>query len=65
MNKFWTVTDGNTTHTNSRSSRYGTKKGAVDEATRRVEGGKTDEVYVLEAVALVRNKPNPVEVVEI
>lgn len=65
MNKFWTVTDGDTKHTNSRSSRYGTLDGAVSEAKTRIEGGRTDQVFILEAVREVRRAKNPIEVIEI
>lgn len=65
MNKFWTVTDGDTTHTNSRSSRYGTLEGAIHEAKTRINGGKTEQVYILEAVREVRRAKNPIEVIEI
>jgi hypothetical protein len=65
VNKFWTVTDGDTKHTNSRSSRFGTKQGAIHEATTRIQGGRTDEVFILESVAVVQIKKNPIEVIEI
>jgi hypothetical protein len=65
VNKFWTVTDGYTKHTNSRSSQYGTKQGAITEATTRIESGRTDSVYILESVGLVRKKSNPIEIIEI
>lgn len=65
MEKFWTVTDGDTLHTNSRSSRYGTKQGAISEATSRIQRGKTEQVYILEAVTLVRHPKQPIEIVEI
>jgi len=65
MHKFWTVTDGDTTHTNSRSSKYGTPEGALAEATRRIENGRAESVFILEAVRIVRKKQEPIEVIEI
>lgn len=65
LHKFWTVTNGDTSHTNSRSSRYGVKQDAIDEATRRIERGDTVDAFILESVALVQKKVTPIEVVEI
>jgi len=65
VNKFWTVTDGNTAHTNSRSSRYGTLQGAVSEATARIKSGRSEDVFILESVRLVRRIQQPVEIIEV
>jgi len=62
---FWTVTNANTTHTNERSSRFGTLKGAISEATKRIESGRTEEVVVMQAVRLVRVVQPHIEVIEI
>jgi hypothetical protein len=67
MFTFWTVTSETTHHTNDRSSRYGTEKAAIHEATTRIQGGRNvGGVYILKAVKFVRAKPAPeIEVIEI
>lgn len=58
---FYTVTDRNTEHTNSRSRRYATEEEALNEAKSRLERGSAnskDGVYVLKAVKLVQSQPN-------
>lgn len=66
MFTFWTVTNAEATHTNERSSRYGTEDGAISEATSRVESGRTDSVVIMKSVKLIRRKPQPeIEVIEI
>jgi len=65
MFTFWTVTNANTSHTNEQSSRYGTMKAAIAEATRRINSGRTTEVVILQAVRLVRTQRPEIEVLEI
>lgn len=64
-NTFWTVTNENTSHTNDRSSRFGTEKAAIHEATTRIENGRTDSVVILKSVKIVRKRRDPIEVIEI
>lgn len=65
MNKFWTVTDANTTHTNSRSQRFPTVEDAIHEATGRIENGRADSVYILECIKVVKRAPTPVTVEDV
>lgn len=66
MFPFWTVTNADTTHTNDRSSRFGTESGAISEAQSRIIGGRTDAVVIMKAVKLVRQKPLPeIETIDI
>lgn len=63
MKKFYTITDANTEHTNSRSTKFPSYEAAIESATSRINGFRSDEVYILEAVAVVRKVAIPVEVV--
>ena len=66
MNTFWTVTNETTKHTNDQSSRYGSEKAAIHEATTRIETGRTEAVIILKAVKLVRRRPAPeIETIDI
>lgn len=62
MEKFWTITDSNTTHTNSRSERFTKVDRAVDSAKERLRSGRSNEVVILEAVAVVKFSPIPIKV---
>ncbi len=63
--EFWTVTDETTNYTNQRSSRFLTLQGATNEATIRIESGRTDGVYILKAVQLMRRRTNPIEIIDL
>ncbi len=66
MFPFWTVTNENTSHTNERSSRFGSEKAAISEATSRIQSGRTESVVILKAVKLIRRRPQPeIETIEI
>jgi hypothetical protein len=66
MFPFWTVTNANTSHTNERSSRYGSEENAIHEATERIKSGRTDAVVIMKAIKIVQRKtPPPIEVLEI
>lgn len=68
MNKFWTITDSDTTFTNSKSRKFYAFDDAVSAAKLRITNNTTSEVTILEAVAVVRPTrptPPPMEVVSI
>lgn len=64
MQKFWTLTESNTEHTNSRSKRFSSLDEALATASRLVESGKSKEIFVLVAVKVVRHKTQPVEILD-
>lgn len=65
MNRFWTVTNSNTQHTNDRSTRFASYDRAVHEATARIESGRSSEVIILESVAIVRRTAPPIEIISL
>lgn len=66
MKPFWTITDVDTNHTNSRSEKFSKEILAIDAATYRVRCGASKAVVILKAVKLVtHNYPPPVKVEDI
>jgi hypothetical protein len=65
MKTFYTLTDVDTEHTNSRSRRYDDKASAIAGAEARINAGSTKAVVIMQAIELVRRAPTPVEVVPI
>lgn len=65
MDKFWTITDADTTFTNSRSTRFTDYGRAVTAAKSRIENNSAHEVIILEAVAIVKPTHPPIEVVNL
>ncbi len=59
MNKFWTVTNSHTTHTNDRSTRFNSLESAIREASLRIERGSTEAVCILECVKVVKRAKIP------
>ena len=60
MKTFYTITDVNTTHTNSRSKRFNTEPQAIEAAYDRLERGGSTEIVILKAIKLVRPARKPV-----
>lgn len=65
MSKFWTVTDCNTTHTNSRSTRFRTIEDAIREASMRIENGRAESIYILECIKVVKRAKIPFTVEDV
>lgn len=65
MNKFWTITDANTTHTNSRSERFSSLGSALSAAAKRIERGAAESVCVMECVKLVKRAAIPAVVEDV
>lgn len=68
MKPFYTITDQNTEHTNSRSKRFDSFNEAKDEAGRRLQRRDSTGMIIMKAVALVTSSdpvppPPPVFVV--